>query len=125
MRNSRLTAVLGAAVLTVAALAFGAIPTFSSVRVSSNSLSIVNNSTREIRHVYLSHVNADDWSADQLNNGSIAPGQSATFSNVSCDAQQIKVIAEDQDGCFRSTVVSCGGSATWTITNDLVADCGQ
>jgi hypothetical protein len=90
----------------------------------TTSINIVNNSTRTIRHVYLSHVDADDWGGDQLSSG-LASGQSATVSNFACDQQQIKVIGEDQDGCFLTSVVACGESATWTITNETAADCGQ
>ena len=102
--------------------ALAALPLLSSAR-SANSISIVNNSSKTIRYVYLSSVSADDWSGDQLG-GSISAGQSGTV-NFSCNQQQIKVIGEDQDGCFLSTVVACGADATWTITNDTAADCGQ
>jgi hypothetical protein len=91
----------------------------------TSSISIVNNSSRTIRNVYLSHVDAEDWSGNQLGDTAIAPGQSVAISNFACDQQQIKVIGEDQDGCFLSTVVACGSNATWTITNDTTADCGQ
>ena len=100
------------------------LPLLSSAQ-PANSINIVNNSNRVIRYVYLSHANADDWSADQLGGNGISPGQSSTVSNFSCDQQQIKVIGEDQEGCFVSTVVACGGNATWTITSDTAADCGQ
>jgi len=107
------------ALLALAALVSARTPTTTAVN-------IVNNSSREIRNVYLSHVNADDWSGNQLGNGAtIAPGQSFSLSNVACDQQQVKVIGEDQDGCFVSTVVDCGGNATWTITNNTATDCGQ
>jgi len=124
MRNSRTRsnlyrlAILGIAVFALAAL--------SSARTAATSVNIVNNSNRAIRNVYLSHVNVDDWSGDQLTEGqTIGAGQSFTLSNVACDQQQVKVIGEDQDGCFLSTVVSCGDSATWTITNDTTRDCGN
>lgn len=119
MRNPRSLIIICVALLTLAAL-----PLLSSARASSTSVNIVNNSSRQIRNVYLSHVDADDWSADQLGEATIAPGQSSTISNVACDQQQVKVIAEDQDGCFASTVVTCGDSSTWTITNDTARDCG-
>ena len=99
------------------------VPLMSRAQPQYASITIVNNSTREIRHVFLSHVNADDWSADQLNNSTIQAGQTYTLQNVSCDQQQVKVIGEDQDGCFLSAVVACG-NATWTITNETVPDCG-
>lgn len=112
-------------IVCIALSALAALPLISSARsVNSTSINIVNNSSRQIRNVYLSRVDVDDWGANQLTNA-IAPGQSVTISNDSCDTQQIKVIGEDQDGCFLSAVVACGTSSTWTITNDAVADCGQ
>jgi len=102
-----------------------ALTAFSAARTMTTSVNIVNNSDRAIRNVYLSHVNADDWGNNQLSEGTtIAAGQSYNLGNVTCDQQQVKVIAEDQDGCFISIVVSCGNSATWTITNDTARDCG-
>jgi len=111
-------------IIFVAAIALGALPLLSGARTFSTSVTIVNNSDREIRNVYSSHVDADDWSADLLGEETIAPGHSATVSNLTCDGQQMKVIGEDQDGCFVSTVVSCGSSGNWTITNDTARDCG-
>ena len=114
--------------LTILSLSLFALAALSSARtpMTTTAVNIVNNSNREIRNVYLSHVNANDWTGNQLNDGAtIAPGQSYNLSNAACDQQQVKVIAEDQDGCFLSTVVSCGGSATWTITNDTARDCGN
>ena len=117
-RNLYRLAILSLSLFALAALSSARTPTTTSVN-------IVNNSNNEIRNVYLSPVNADDWSENQLSNGStIAPGQSFNLSNVACDQQHVKVIGEDQDGCFLSTVVSCGDSATWTITNDTARDCG-
>ncbi len=112
-------------IVCIALSVLAALPLISSARsANSTAVNIVNNSSRQIRNVYLSRVDVDDWGANQLSSA-IAPGQSVTISNFSCDAQQIKVIGEDQDGCFLSAVVACGTSSTWTITNDTAADCGQ
>ena len=89
-----------------------------------SGITIVNNSTREIHHVYLSAPDQNNWGADQLVQSVISPnGGSFTINDVSCNST-IKVIAEDQDGCFSYQVVSCSG-ATWTITNDTARDCGN
>lgn len=88
------------------------------------SVTINNNSQRDIRHVYLAAGDPNNWSPDQLNRSSIMAGSSATLSAVSCDGASIRVIAEDQDGCFFYRTVSCGENATWTITNDTPRDCG-
>jgi hypothetical protein len=109
-------------ILCVVLFAFTAL---STARTPTTSVSIENNSSRAIVNVYLSHVNADDWSDNQLGTATIAPGQSFSLGSVACDQQQVRVIAEDQDGCFLSTVVTCGDSGTWTITNTTARDCGQ
>jgi hypothetical protein len=93
---------------------------------TTTTITIINNSSREIRHVYLSAPNQDNWGPDQLNHSVIAAGGgSFTLSNVSCSSSEIRVIAEDQNGCFVYHVDACGGSATWTITNDAAPDCGN
>lgn len=132
MKNSNSTRHIRVLITCVALVALAALPLLtrghslspSTSVTTSTSVNIVNNSSREIRNVYLSHVDVDDWGADILTDGSITPGHSATLNNLACDAQQVKVIGEDQDGCFLSTVVTCGDSATWTITNSTAADCG-
>ena len=101
-------------------------PLLSTAHVPTTSITIVNNSGREIRHVYLSAPDQNNWGSDQLVNSVISPnGGSFTIGNVSCGGASIKVIAEDQDGCFAYQVVSCSEAATWTITNDTTRDCGN
>lgn len=111
-------------IIFVAFAALSALPILSGAQPST-SVTIVNNTSGVIRHVYLSPVNSEDWSGDQLNNSAIAQGQSVTISNFACDQSQVKVIGENQDGCFVSKVISCGANASWTITNSEPADCGQ
>src|SRR5258708_25143797 len=94
MRNRRVL------IVTAALVAFASLALVSSARTStsvptSTSVNIVNNSGRDIRHVFLSHVNADDWSDNQLGDAVITPGQSFTLNEVACDQNQVKVIGED------------------------------
>jgi hypothetical protein len=92
---------------------------------ATTNITIVNNSNREIRHLYLSPSNSDNWGPDQLDGSVISSGGgSYTLSNVSCAQANIKVIAEDQNGCFFYKIVDCTDNATWTITNDATPDCG-
>src|SRR5437660_6345164 len=122
MKNLRTKHNLGRfIILCVAPFALAAL---SSASTPTTSVNIVNDSNKELRNVYLSHVNADDWGTNQLGDTTILPSQSFTLNNVACDQQQVKVIGEDADGCFLSTVVACGGSTTWTVTNDTARDCG-
>lgn len=112
-------------IICVALFAVAILPLLSRARTTSTPVNVVNNSSGEIRSVYASHVNADDWSASLLGSSAISSGASFQLSDVPCDAQQMKLIAEDQDGCFTSTVITCGQSSTWTITNDSARDCGH
>ena len=105
-------------------MAFG--PLLSKAYAPTTAITIVNNSSREIRHVYLSAPDNNNWGSDQLNNSVIvANGGSVTLGSVSCNGASIKVIAEDQDGCFSYEVVSCSETASWTITNETTRDCGN
>ena len=101
-------------------------PLLSNAYSVSMSITIVNNSGREIRHVYFSAPDQNNWGSDQLVNSVIpANGGSFTLANVSCADSGIKVIAEDQDGCFLYQVLTCSDSATWTISNSTTRDCGN
>ena len=92
----------------------------------TTAITITNNSNREIRHVFLSAPDQNNWGPDQLGNSVIAAnGGSVTLSNVSCAGSSIKVIAEDSEGCFTYQVVTCSENASWTITNESARDCGN
>ena len=123
MKNSRINRNLWR--LATLSIALFALTVLSSARTATTSVNIVNNSNKEIRNVYLSHVNVDDWGGNQLGDATILPGQSFNLSNVGCDQQQVKVVAEDQDGCFLSTVINCGDNSAWTITDLTARDCGD
>jgi hypothetical protein len=92
---------------------------------SSIGITVTNNSAREIRHLYLAPGNPDNWGMDQMNGSTIPSGNSFTLNNVSCDGSNTNIIAEDENGCFYYSSVSCGANATWTIASDATPDCGN
>jgi hypothetical protein len=101
-------------------------PMLSQAYGPTTAITIVNNSNREIRHVYLSPPDQNNWGSDQLGNSVISSnGGSVTLGSVSCGGASIKVIAEDHEGCFTYQVVSCSETASWTITNETARDCGN
>lgn len=104
---------------------FACLPLLLHAHAAATSITIANNSSLEMRHVYLSATNQDNWGSDQLNSSISPGGGSFTLDNVSCAGNGIKVIAEDQNGCFLYQVVACNDNLTWTITNDAVPDCGN
>ena len=100
-------------------------PLLSQAHVPSNSITIVNNSSREIRHVFLSPPDQNNWGPDQLGSSVVSANGGSVTINASCSGATVKVIAEDQDGCFIYKVVSCSENVTWTITNSDSRDCGN
>lgn len=90
----------------------------------ATNIAITNSSGRTISHIYLSPPNSDNWGPDQLNDNAIASGTSITITSAACEGS-VKVIAEDQDGCFISTVIQCSENAGWTITSDAPRNCGN
>jgi hypothetical protein len=101
------------------------VPLLSNAHASATAITIVNNSSRDIRHVYLSPPEQDNWGPDQLGSSVIAAGGGSVTISANCNGANIKVIAEDQNGCFLYQVVVCNDGATWTITNDAAPDCGN
>lgn len=94
-------------------------------RPPTSSIAVTNSSTLEIRHLYLSSTTQDNWGPDQLDGSTIAPNGAFTIGSVSCDGGSIKVIAEDQNGCFFYKTVDCSSDATWTIASNATPDCGS
>ncbi len=113
------------AVVLIGLGAIGLGSMLSSAHAPTTSVTITNNSSRQISHIYLSPTNQESWGADQLEPSTIS-AEGGTFTlGVSCSAADIKVIAEDVDGCFLSQVVTCGQGTTWTIANDSGRNCGN
>jgi len=120
LRKSTPLLVLG---VFVGVMAFG--PLLSRAYAPTTAITIVNNSNREIRHVYLSPPDQNNWGSDQLGSSVISANGGSVTINASCDGPSIKVIAEDHQGCFFYQVVSCSENATWTISNSASPDCGN
>ena len=122
-KSSPLFTSLVALAIGVGIMVYG--PALSNARVASTSITITNNSGREIRHVYLSAPDQNNWGSDQLSGSVISAGGGSVTVSANCDGATIKVIAEDAEGCFSYQVVSCSEGASWTITNETARDCGN
>ena len=113
------------AILAVVFCAIIAVPTLLRARPDGNSITVTNNSSRNITHIYLAAPERDNWGPDQLNDTILSSGESVTLTNVACYETGIKVVTEDRDGCFVSAVMACATNGAWTITDDDVPDCGN
>ena len=125
---------IGMQLLMLAALicALFSIPALSRANPAVSStqpvmaIAVTNNSSREISHLYLSPVDRNAWGPDLLDGRIVRTGETFTINDVSCGGNEIKVIAEDKQGCFAYGVVGCAQASTgWTITDDTPPDCGN
>src|SRR6185369_15471330 len=91
MKNLRISLLV-----LVAFICAGSLTSFASA--PSVTITVTNNSSRDIRHLYLSPANNDNWGPDQLGNSAIGSGSSRQL-NVSWEEATVKLVAEDQDGC--------------------------
>lgn len=122
-KSARRSTMIGSLAL-IALCGLAALPNLSYARPNGVTVVITNNSSRGIRNVFFSPVDNDNWGDNQLIRV-VTPGQNATVTAADCPGSQIKLIAEDTDGCFISVVVTCGGNVDWTITNGSARDCGN
>lgn len=110
--------------LAAALFALVALAPRSNASATQLTVNVVNNSGGEIWHLYLSPADNDNWGADQLNETKITAGSTRTL-QLSWDQSTVKLVAENQDGCFLSTTVDASGTQVWTITNNTPRDCGS
>ena len=119
--------------LTCALICFPALSLHSNAANSVSApqpimtIAVANNSSRDMYHLYLSPVDHDAWGPDLLSEGTLLRvGETFNISDAACSGNEIKVIAEDRQGCFVYTVLGCAAaSAGWTITDATPPDCGN
>lgn len=95
----------------------------SEASAPSATVTINNNSSWEIRAIYLSAVDNDNWGDDQLSGSVIAPGGSYSL-NLSWGQPTVKIVAEDNEGCFISTTADATSNSSWTISSGSARNCG-
>jgi hypothetical protein len=95
----------------------------SSATAPALSLSVVNNSQKEIRHLFLASAGTDNWGDDQISEP-ISTGTSRNI-NASWNESTVKIVAEDEDGCFLTTTLEVAGNPNWTITSSTTRNCGN
>ena len=95
----------------------------SSATATALTISVVNNSQKEIRHLFLAPAGTDNWGDDQISQP-ISAGTSRNI-NASWSESTVKVVAEDEDGCFLTTTLEAAGTPNWTITTSTARNCGN
>jgi hypothetical protein len=109
--------------LVAAASLFCVLTPLSRATAPTVSISVVNNSQKEIRHLFLASAGTDNWGDDQISEP-ITAGTSRNV-NASWNESTVKVVVEDEDGCFLTTTLDAAGTPSWTITSSTARNCGS
>lgn len=93
---------------------------------SSNTISVTihNNTQRAIERLYVATGDPNSWGPNQLNGSTIPSGGSYVLDSVACSGSTVRIIAEDQNGCFVYDNASCDANQTWDISSETTPDCG-
>ena len=114
------------ALLVVALCALAATPWLVRAQPQTAiNITVTNNSNWQIRYLYLTPADENNWGPDQLNDTLLSPGASFTISGAQCSGSGIKIVSEDTDGCFLAKTVGCDGDAQWVIANNATPNCGN
>jgi hypothetical protein len=108
----------------VVALVLVAISGMAATRRSAVNVTVTNNSQKTIVRLYVAVGDPDNWGPDQLAGASITTGGSKALSDVSCSGNGMRLIAEDQNGCFFYQNTTCDANQTWVISDAATPDCG-
>jgi hypothetical protein len=96
------------------------LPAFAGDKVS---VKIINGSSWDVHHLFLSPVSDEAWGADQLRDNIIQSGEAFTITGIPCDSYDVKVVDEDGDECVIEEVDLCNADKYWKITDDDLLEC--
>ena len=84
---------------------------------------IVNKSSFDIYHLFLSPEDKGAWGPDQLGETVIHSGESFTLNDIPCGEYDVKLVDEDGDACVVGGIVMCKDHTHWDLTNSALAQC--
>ncbi len=90
---------------------------------ASQRISVVNESVWEIKAVYISKADKDEWQENLLNDEILSAGGGAVIAKAICGVYDIKVVDSDNHTCIIKKADLCGNNKIVTITDQSIANC--
>jgi hypothetical protein len=88
-----------------------------------SSVTLANQSSYAIEHLFLSPQNQGSWGPDQLGADILASGQTVKFDGIDCDTYDLRLVDEDGDECVVPGVDLCLEDAQWELTDEALLSC--
>ena len=111
---TRLASLISAALVTATLGATGCIISDN----SSSDLTVTNDSSFDIRELYLTFSTSSGFGANRLGSNPLLPGESITLAGISCDTYDVLMVDETGAKCEHDSLSLCGSSAFFDITNN-------
>jgi hypothetical protein len=90
---------------------------------ASQRISVVNESVWEIKAVYISPADKDEWQENLLKDEVLSAGGGAVIAEAVCGVYDIKVVDSDNHACIIRKSDLCSNNKTVTITDQSIANC--
>jgi hypothetical protein len=85
---------------------------------------VVNRSDFDVRHLYLTYADSDDWGEDQLGPGGLPHRTGRVrLTGLACETYDVRLESPGGRACEVDDVEICDRDEVWTITNEQLRAC--
>ena len=92
-------------------------------RAETSNVTLHNNSSFAIHHMFLSPDDEAKWGPDQLGTHVVESGEAYELSGIPCDDYDLKLVDEDGDECVVEVPAICGGNEDWKVEDPALLEC--
>ncbi|TAH19851.1 MAG: hypothetical protein EAZ08_07240 [Cytophagales bacterium] len=86
-------------------------------------ISVVNESVWEIKAIYISQTDKEEWQENLLKDETLSAGGGAIIAKVTCGTYDIKIVDMDDHVCIIKKTNLCDNKNIITITDNSIANC--
>lgn len=90
---------------------------------SYERISMVNDSVWDIKAIYISEIEKNDWRENLLADEVLSAGGGATIVKAVCGTYDLKVVDTDNHTCTIGKVDLCSNSKSIKITDESIGSC--
>lgn len=86
-------------------------------------VTLVNDTSWDIHHLYLSPVTDEEWGEDQLGEHILESGGSFDLYKIPCDDYDVMLVDEDGDECIVEDIEICEMDEEWLLDDETLLAC--
>lgn len=87
------------------------------------TLTLHNDSSYAVHHLYLTPAHAVRWGPDQLGHDVLEHAETITLAGLDCEEYDLKLIDHEGDECVVEDIDLCLQDASWSLTDRALAAC--